>query len=116
MEKWKWRLGSSESGIWKDVLKSKYGLWRNLIVASSSQTKHYSRWSSNLCKIYGIKQRNNWFNSNVSWQAGFGSIIIMWEDVWAGYNQLKVRFPRINNNSTLKDELLVKFGSWTREG
>jgi len=28
--KWKWRLGSEKSGLWKQVLKSKYGSWGGL--------------------------------------------------------------------------------------
>jgi len=26
LAKWLWRMGSSETGLWKDVLESKYGL------------------------------------------------------------------------------------------
>jgi len=30
MGKWIWQLGSFEGGLWKEVLESKYGWWRNL--------------------------------------------------------------------------------------
>jgi len=28
--KWRWRLGKDHTGIWKDILESKYGSWRTL--------------------------------------------------------------------------------------
>jgi len=30
LEKWIWRLMPKKSGLWKDILDSKYGGWRNL--------------------------------------------------------------------------------------
>jgi len=28
--KWKWRLGLEERGVWRDILKSRYGKWREM--------------------------------------------------------------------------------------
>jgi len=30
LDKWIWRLESNEGGLWKKVLKSKYGDWKKL--------------------------------------------------------------------------------------
>jgi len=30
LEKWIWCLGSEKTGLWKEVLNSKYGGWRDL--------------------------------------------------------------------------------------
>jgi len=27
LAKWKWRLGTKDQGLWKDILESKYGSW-----------------------------------------------------------------------------------------
>lgn len=70
---------------------------------SEPMKKYYFRWWSDLCKVCRSEKGNNWFDSNVSWQVGSGSIIT-WEDVWLDNNQLKVRFPKIFNKFMLKDK------------
>jgi len=30
LTKWKWIIGTEDQGVWKEVLESKYGSWRNL--------------------------------------------------------------------------------------
>ena len=30
LAKWKWRLGIEKGGVWKDVLESRYGTWRDM--------------------------------------------------------------------------------------
>jgi len=42
LDKWKWRLGSFENDLWKNILVSKYGSWRNLF--DPTTLRHVSRW------------------------------------------------------------------------
>jgi len=39
--KWIWRLGSLETGLWKDVLESKYGQWGLIISHAPNQKEVY---------------------------------------------------------------------------
>jgi len=43
LEKWLWRLGSQESGLWKDVLESKYGQWGTMISYAPNRKGYTSR-------------------------------------------------------------------------
>jgi len=51
LAKWKWRLGMKDKGLWREVVESKYGSWRNLneIVVPKSA----SRWWKDIHKVCG---------------------------------------------------------------
>jgi len=86
--KWKWTLGSFEHGLWKDILVSKYGSWRNL--SDPTTLRHASRWWCDLNKACEDGQGINWFDSNTDWAVGSGEKIKLREDVWVDNSQLKV--------------------------
>ena len=65
LAKWLWRMGSSENGLWKDVLESKYGLWRTTNSFTSNRNRYKSRWWNDLSKVSLLDQGDNWFNSNM---------------------------------------------------
>jgi len=116
--KWKWRLGSLENCLWKDILASKYGSWRNL--SESKVSKHASRWWFHLNKVCEDEQGINWFDSNMEWAVGSSEKVKLWEDVcvyivWVYNCQLKARFPRLFNNSLIIDNSLCRFGNWNRD-
>jgi len=46
LAKWKWRLGLKEVGEWKDVIKSRYGDWRDM--ATSIVDRKSSYWWKDL--------------------------------------------------------------------
>jgi len=72
--KWKWRLGSTENDLWKDILVSKYGSWRNL--SESRILRHASRWWCDLNMACGEGQVINLFDSNWEWVVGSGERIV----------------------------------------
>jgi len=116
LEKWLWRLGSQESGLWKDVLESKYGQWGTTISYAPNRKGYTSRWWSDLAKASLSDQGANWFNQNLGWKVGSREKIKFWEDEWLTNGQLKTRYERLYNNSELKDKYIVSCGSWTMEG
>lgn len=54
MEKWIWRMSYSKGGLWKEVLDSKYGGWRNLKVSKTN--KNESLWWRELKEIWLMKK------------------------------------------------------------
>ena len=114
LAKWKWRLGTEEHGLWKDILESKYGSWSGL---RRHTRKHYtSRWWKDLCDVCGEGEEGKWFNQNLEWKVGSGSRIKFWEDTWKGSLPLYIRFPRLYENSISKEKTLREFGEWTNNG
>ena len=116
LAKWLWRLGSSECGLWKEVLESKYGLrWLSNSYVPK-QNKFTSRWWLDLFKVSFSDQGVNWFNQNMAWEVGSGEKIKFWEDEWLNIGQLRLKYERIHNNSELKDKPIDNFGSWNADG
>jgi len=88
--KWIWRMGSSEDGLWKEVLESKYGGWRSLKV--SNPYRYGSLWWKDLKKVWASKDWEDKFEDRVKWELGNGKSILFWEDVWVGNIALKGKF------------------------
>jgi len=61
LEKWKWRLGKEEKGLWRNILLSKYGSWRSLNNLNERSNK--SRWWSDLRNVYGYGDKGEWLNN-----------------------------------------------------
>jgi len=116
LEKWLWRMGSDEKGLWKDVIESKYGVWSPTNSFASNQMRYKSRWWNDLTKVSLSDQGDNWFNPNMVWQLRSGEKIKFWEDEWLVNGQLKGRYARLYNNSEFKDKTIDNFGRWSTEG
>jgi len=116
LAKWLWRMGSPETGLWKDVLESKYDLWRLTNSTRPNRNRCKSIWWNDLSKVSLSDQGDNWFNSNMVWQVGSREKIKFWEDEWLANGQLKGRYERIYNNSELKDKTIGSFRRWSIEG
>ena len=116
LAKWIWRMGSTEKGLWKDILESKYELWSTTNSFILNRNRYKSIWWNDLSKVSLSDQGDNWVNSNMVWQLGSGDKIKFWEDEWLANGQLKGRYERIYNNSDLKDKTIGKFGSWSTQG
>jgi len=112
LAKWLWRLDSTEGGLWKEVLESKYDLRRLLNSCTPNRNKFTSRWWNDLSKVGLSDQGDNWFNQNTTWKVGKGDKIKFWEDEWLAIGQLKARYDRLYNNSELKDKTIRSLGSW----
>jgi len=63
LSKWKWRLGGPELGLWREVLESRYGSWRELDINMINSTQSW-RWRD-LAKVCGKGAKHNWFNGQV---------------------------------------------------
>ena len=111
LEKWLWRLRSPEHGLWKVALESKYGSWGTANSVTPTQNGYKSRWWDDLSKVSLSDQGSSWFVPNLVWQVGSGKKFKFWEDEWFDNSQLKERYPRIYNNSRLKDNPIGRFGS-----
>jgi len=48
--------------------------------------------------------------------SGFGSKFKWWEDEWIDNIKLKEKYPRIFNNSLIKDKTIENFGRWSSKG
>jgi len=116
LAKWLWRLDSTECGLWKEVLESKYDLRRLLNLCTPNRNKFTSRWWNDLSKVGLSDQGDNWFNQNTTWKVGKGDKIKFWKDEWLAIGQLKARYDRLYNNSELKDKTIESLGSWNTGG
>jgi len=116
LAKWLWRLGSTEFGLWKEVLESKYGLrWLSNSYVPKQKRFTY-RWWLDLFKVSISDQGVNWFNQNMVWKVGSTVKVKFWEDEWLTIGQIRVRYERIYNNSKLKEKPIDNFGSWNAAG
>lgn len=46
--KWKWKLGTEEVGVWRDIIESSYDSWREMRVTMIERKN--SIWWQGLCK------------------------------------------------------------------
>ena len=115
MAKWLWRLDSTENGLWREVLESKYNLGRLTNSCALKRNRFTSRWWSDLSKVGLSDQGASWFNQNTTWKVGSGVKIKFWEDEWLPIGQLKARYERLYNNSELKDKTIGSFGCWNTD-
>lgn len=63
--KWAWRLGKEASGLWVDIIKSKYDYWRSLMENKDNMGESIC-WRD-LKKVCGCKENGNWFMDNILW-------------------------------------------------
>jgi len=80
--KWKLRLGIRETGVWKDILESRYGDWREMPRTMVERKSSY--WWKDLCKICDVDKPHNWFDGKIKWKHGNGRTIKFWEDNGSG--------------------------------
>jgi hypothetical protein len=127
LSKWRWRLLDNSEGVWKDVIRSKYG---NLAVGKVELGEvckpwYASLWWRDICSI-GSNLGINWFSLNVFKKVGNGRLTSFWWDTWIGDSPLKDRFPRLfsisNQQLASVNELCITDGgavrwnfSWRRQ-
>ncbi len=91
--KWIWRLETEKDGLWKEILESKYGGWRNLQEQRSNAKD--SSWWRDLKGVWGMEDWGKSFENCCEWRVGDGKDILFWKDVWVGNEDLKSKFPRL---------------------
>jgi len=79
--------------MWREVLESKYGSWRNL--NETVILKSASRWWKDIHKVCGSTTQRAWFENCKDWVIGEGDKVLFWEDLWVGDAPLSSRFGRL---------------------
>ena len=108
--KWIWRLKSEERSLWKDILVSKYGEWRDL--RSQGQKSKDSVWRRDLRKVWNLEEWGNDFEDRGQWEVGDGKEIRFWEDKWLDNDTLLHKFPRLFSVSLDTGRNLSQVGVW----
>ncbi|XP_068472346.1 uncharacterized protein [Phaseolus vulgaris] len=108
--KWIWRLGTDKGGLWKEILVSKYGGWRNL--REVGKIRKGSLWWKDLMEVWASEGWGRSFEDGFQWDVGDGKGISFWEDSWLSCGALKVVFPRLFSLSLAKDTKVVELGNW----
>jgi hypothetical protein len=83
LTKWRWRLIESKEGLWKDVLRSKYGdaATKSVSLGTEVILWYASTWWKNICSI-GTNLNVNWFAQQVVLQR-MASAVPGWEFLFA---------------------------------
>jgi len=71
--KWIWWLGSSNGGLWKEILESKYGGWRFLKQPRMNNCE--SLWWRDLKEIWKLEEWGRSFEDCFKWEVGSGKDI-----------------------------------------
>jgi len=99
-----------ERDLWRDMIVSKCGSWRNIDQGSRNNSE--SKWWRDLGGICRKCDEGKWFHECLSWRVGKGNKIYVWDDCCYGEAPLNEVFPRIYENSTQKGLKLAKCGKW----
>ena len=99
-----------DGGLWKEVLESRYGSWRNLNVDLTN--KKCFIWWRDLGRVCNYGPFNNWFDGNFIWKVGDGKTIRFWEDNWVDDQSLQQKYPRLYMLSLCKDKTVKEVSDW----
>ena len=97
-------------GLWKQVLDSKYGSWRNL--NDSIISRSTSRWWLDIQKVCGSVTQGVWFDNYIEWVVEGGKKVKFWEDNWIGEEPLCCKFPGLYLISDCKERIIEGVGHW----
>jgi hypothetical protein len=113
LTKWKWRLLSSSSLMWKEVIRSKYGdeVIGRVEWGEGSKPWFSSLWWKDICSI-GLNLDSNWYSQGVKRIVGNGASTKFWLDSWIGNLVLKDHFPRLFSITSQKDATIASV--WRR--
>jgi len=106
LTKWKWRTGVDDGGVWRDILESTYGSWRDMRVTMEDKKSYF--WWRDLSKICHDGNETNWFDNRIRWKLGNGKRIRLWEDKWIGELPLIQEFPRLKLLSLNADSVVCE--------
>ena len=111
--KWSWRFSVLDNTLWKDLIKTKYGIdeggW---ITRAPSDSYGVGLWKE-------IRQETLMLKSNSVFLVGEGSTVRFWEDTWCGSNPLYTTFLHVYSLADSKGarvvevwDALVEEGGW----
>jgi len=78
LAKCKWRLGTTNEGLWWEIRQARYGCWRNMGVSSGSSKD--SMWWKDLIRVCGNVLQGNWFDRRLQWCVGDSWCVKFWSD------------------------------------
>jgi hypothetical protein len=112
LTKWRWRLLHEDHGVWKEVLKSKYGsgVVGSTVLGEENKPWFASLWWKDICSI-GSNLSQNWFSQRVVKKLGNGANTRFWRDLWVGEIPLQCKFPRLFSISTQKEMMVADMKS-----
>jgi hypothetical protein len=118
LAKWRWRLLDNNHGVWKDVLKGKYGELAvgKVEILDDCKPWYASLWWRDICSIV-VNLGVNWFLGSVYRKLGNGMLTSFWSDNWSGELPLKDCFPRLFSISIQKNASVAEVwnpgvGNW----
>jgi hypothetical protein len=114
LAKWKWKLLSHESEVWKDVVVARYGadVVGKKCLSEIDVTRMGSSWWRDICLI---DKDSTWFSRAIGKKVGNGNSTSFWNEHWIGEQSLRQRFPRLFGISSQRDEVIQNMG-WMNDG
>lgn len=90
MMKWLWKFASPEEALWKEVIRTKYGMQDRWMTEDETTPYNCSVWRS---------IRNLWplVTSRSRCKVGNGEKVSFWKDTWCGQGPLRQTFPELYN-------------------
>ncbi|MCH80013.1 LINE-1 reverse transcriptase like, partial [Trifolium medium] len=111
LAKWRWKLLSHEYEVWKEVVMARYG--RDIIgkrnIGELDAPRTASSWWRDLCLL---DSEDSWFMLALGKKVGRGDSTSFWNEVWAGNQSLRQRFPRLYGISTQQTDVIHSLGSF----
>ena len=95
LAKWRWRFLNDDKALWKDVLKAKYGGYRDYAqnLFSRDKFKLSPLWWNNLCTLgKGLGNVEDWFFELANISIGNRESTFFWHDIWIGENLFSLIF------------------------
>lgn len=93
LDKWRWRLLSGASNIWRDILVVRYGVTHMISILDGrvGRRRFASSWLIGVSLLVSkVTDSTYWFRDDLSLRVGFTSF---WEDIWVGDFTMCYRFP-----------------------
>ncbi|WMV49343.1 hypothetical protein MTR67_042728 [Solanum verrucosum] len=107
MMKWLWKFASPEEALWKEVIRSKYGMQDGWITKEVTTPYNCSVWRS-IRKLWQL------VSTRTSCKVGKGEKMAFWKDIWCGQWPLNQTFPELYNLCQAQDATVAEL--WTGQG
>ncbi|GKV26407.1 hypothetical protein SLEP1_g35721 [Rubroshorea leprosula] len=113
MGKWWGRLAENKEGLWKNVVKERYGEGENHWLDWVKGNRGVgSIWWRDVCRLdYLEGERGGWLTEGFRVRMGEGKRLSFWWDHWCGEGCLANRFPRLYLLSTGKENKCYQMGN-----
>jgi len=99
--------------LWREVLESWYGFWRELDINLTNSTQSW--WWHDLVKVCEKGAKDNWFDGRIKWILRDRKKVNFWEDTWGGDRSLKDTYPRLLSISECKESIMAEIGVGEQE-